>query len=372
MPGAAFARRCLFRRGLGCALAVSVTAVAGSAGQPAGSQAAVAQQAGLRIVVIEGEDAINIIQQKTAVAPVVEVRDRNDLPVSGATVTFAISGGNTATFAGGVQTLTVTTNAAGRAVVGALNPLSSGVVQINVQAAFQGQTAVAAIAQTNVLTAAEAAAVSGAGGAASGTTAPGGAAGAGGGGLSGTTLGVVGGAAAGGALVAANAFGGGSEAAATSTSTYRGSFSMQSVYNETTTTNGVVTGFCANQVVTITGTITITLDEKGAGHFDANGTQAKAAAGQCSGSAPSFSMSEKVSSASNITLASEGSSEFESGTGTRRIRRLRTFSGALDGNVVNGTMTISEDVTLIAPAGPGIVFTGGFPAASTAVTLTKQ
>jgi hypothetical protein len=75
-----------------------------------------APQAALRIVVIEGEDAVNIIQQKTAVAPVVEIRDRNDLPVSGATVTFAI-GGKNATFAGGVQTLTVTTNAAGRAVV---------------------------------------------------------------------------------------------------------------------------------------------------------------------------------------------------------------------------------------------------------------
>ena len=38
-------------------------------------------QGGLKIVVISGEDAVNIIQQKTAVAPVVEVRDRNDLPV---------------------------------------------------------------------------------------------------------------------------------------------------------------------------------------------------------------------------------------------------------------------------------------------------
>jgi len=62
--------------------------------------------AALKIVVISGEDAVNIIQQKTAVAPVIEVRDRNNLPVSGATVTFAVSG-NGATFAGGAQTLTV-------------------------------------------------------------------------------------------------------------------------------------------------------------------------------------------------------------------------------------------------------------------------
>ena len=56
---------------------------------------AVAQplQPGLRLVVIEGEDAVNIIQQKNAVAPVVEVRDRNDQPVSGAVVRFAIRSG---------------------------------------------------------------------------------------------------------------------------------------------------------------------------------------------------------------------------------------------------------------------------------------
>ncbi len=75
-------------------------------------RASVDQSAGLRIVVIEGEDAVNIIQQKTAVAPIVEVRDRNDQPVAGAIVRFAIHGGR-ATF-GGAQTLTVTTNAVGR------------------------------------------------------------------------------------------------------------------------------------------------------------------------------------------------------------------------------------------------------------------
>ena len=33
---------------------------------------------------------------------------------------------------------------------------------------------------------------------------------------------------------------------------------------------------------------------------------------------------------------------------------------------------MSQDDTLIAPAGPGIALTGGYPAASAAVTLTKQ
>jgi hypothetical protein len=142
----------------------------------------------LRIVVIEGEGAVNIVQQKTAVAPIVEVRDRNNLPVAGATVTFTIQGGKTAAFAGGSPTLTVTTNAAGRAVAAAVNPLGSGTVQIQAAAAFQGQTAAATITQTNVLTAAQA------GASAAGSA--GGGAGGGGGIGGGTIAGVAGGVAA--------------------------------------------------------------------------------------------------------------------------------------------------------------------------------
>jgi hypothetical protein len=122
------------------------------------------QAAGLRIVVIAGEDAVNIIQQKTAVAPIVEVRDRNNLPVAGVSVTFTIGGGNNATFAGGLRTLTVTTNAAGRAAAGTVNPLASGSFQINVQAVSQGQTATATINQSNVLTASQAQGQKGSGG----------------------------------------------------------------------------------------------------------------------------------------------------------------------------------------------------------------
>ena len=137
---------------------------------------------------IEGEGAVNIIQQKTAIAPVVEVRDQNNLPVAGAVVRFTIAGGKHATFAGGTQTITVTTNAAGRAAAAAINPLSNGAVQIQVQAAFQGQTAAATIAQTNVMTAAQASQAA--------TTAASG----GGGGLGGGTIaGIAGGVAAAGA-----------------------------------------------------------------------------------------------------------------------------------------------------------------------------
>ena len=158
----------------------------------------------LTIVVIAGEDAVNIIQQKTAVAPIVEVRDRNDQPVAGAIVTFAIQGGRSASFAGGASTLSVTTNAAGQALASGFSPLASGAVQINVQAAFQGQVAAATIAQTNVMTAAQAAAAGAGSGSASGSSAGAGAAG-GGGGMSGTTIAILGGLAAGGAVAAVKA-----------------------------------------------------------------------------------------------------------------------------------------------------------------------
>src|SRR5215470_15695980 len=55
----------------------------------------------LTIKILEGEDGVNIIQKKSAVKPVVQVVDKNNLPVAGATVVFALpSSGASATFAG--------------------------------------------------------------------------------------------------------------------------------------------------------------------------------------------------------------------------------------------------------------------------------
>lgn len=154
-----------------------------------GGQAVTPGRPELKIVVIEGEGAVNIIQQKTAVAPVVEVRDRNDQPVAGAVVTFAIRSGR-GTFGGGLRTLSVTTNATGRAAAAGFSPTASGAVQINVAASFQGQTAAATIAQTNVATAAQA------------TSATAGGTGATSGGLSAVAIGGIVGGAAAGAVVA--------------------------------------------------------------------------------------------------------------------------------------------------------------------------
>jgi hypothetical protein len=74
-------------------------------------EASATQTTGLRIVVIEGEDGVNVIQQKSAVAPVVEVRDRNDQPVAGAVVTFTVRRGR-ASF-NGARNLTTTDQSSG-------------------------------------------------------------------------------------------------------------------------------------------------------------------------------------------------------------------------------------------------------------------
>ena len=171
----------------------------------------------LKIVVIAGEGAVNVVQQKTAVAPVVEVRDRNDAPVAGVAVTFLLGKYNVG-FAGGARTLSVTTNAAGRATANGLAPLSSGPVEIRGEAAYEGQTATTTITQTTVMNAAAVAMTASAAAGASGgtgttvttvaTTVGAGAAGSGG--LSGIALGAIIGGAGAGTLAAIKVAGGGS------------------------------------------------------------------------------------------------------------------------------------------------------------------
>ncbi|MCY4027767.1 MAG: PKD domain-containing protein [Acidobacteria bacterium] len=183
-PRHAFGTRLVANPILGVVLIVSGLSVLGTP-----SAAAAGQGADLRIVVLEGEDSVNIIGQGTAVPTVVEVRDRNDLPVSGASVLFLLVEGGTATLNAGLSQVAVTTNVLGQAAV-TVNPLASGAVQLQVSAAFQGQTATAAIVQTNVATAT---AAGGAAGGAAGTTGAGGGTGGGAGGATGAAAGGAGG-----------------------------------------------------------------------------------------------------------------------------------------------------------------------------------
>jgi hypothetical protein len=116
---------------------------------PLGAQA----RPGLKILVIEGEGAINNIQLGSGREPVVEVRDESDRPVSGAKVTFALpERGPGGTFFGASRTVTVPTNEQGRAAGTGFRPnLQEGRFQIQVTAHSGERTATAVINQTNSL-----------------------------------------------------------------------------------------------------------------------------------------------------------------------------------------------------------------------------
>lgn len=292
----------------------------------------------LRIVVLEGEGAINIIQQKTAVAPLVEVRDRNNQPVAGAVVRFAITKGR-ATFAG-ARTLTVATDVAGRAAVTSFVPGSTGALQISATAAFQGQTAAAVtIAQTNVMTVAEAAALSGAaGGSSSGSAgaSAGGAAG-GGGGLGTTTLVVVGAAVAGGALAATKVLGGGD--------TYSGPLNFQGIE-----TYGTGTAGTCSATYSYTTEMRMTLNIEGTsvsgkanwgGRRDFVSTTCTNLAAGTTTPNTSFGWSSTdptlSGSTSNITFHHEPSNQTDPKNFTCACGQIWDFTGALNGSAITGT-----------------------------------
>ena len=117
----------------------------------------------LNLVVVEGDGAINNIRQRTAREPIVQVEDENHKPIAGAVVVFTLpSQGASGTFAGGEHTLTVTTDAQGRAAAHGLRPNTvKGQYQIHVNASYNGQTANTNINQTNAVAAGAATAAAG-------------------------------------------------------------------------------------------------------------------------------------------------------------------------------------------------------------------
>jgi len=308
-----------------------------------------AQNAGLRIVVIEGEDAVNIIQQNTAVRPLVEVRDRNNLPVPGVLVTFSIEGGKAASF-GGVSSLTVATNAAGQAAVTGLTPSAAGAFQIQVQAAFQGQVATATIAQTNVLTAAQAAAQAAGGAAGGGSSSAGGGAGGGsagsaggaagaGGGLSTTTLVVAGAAVAGGAVAAQQI----SQKAEAAEVQFAGSFS------------GSITGSVISQggmeSCTFRRAVTATADIKfeqfsdsavrGAFRFEGSDTLVASTCAAPPPVPPLLGQVDLTGSPARFSGRNTFPHSQPSG-GSVQGENIYTFDGAVSGDVVTGTFTYEQ------------------------------
>lgn len=121
-----------------------------------------APPASLQITILDGDEAMNNIRQRTAREPIVQVEDENHKPVAGAAVIFFLpNDGPGGTFADGSRTFTTTTDSKGQAVARGLRPNhAAGKFQIRVQAKFQGVTAQAAISQTNMIGGSSAAASS--------------------------------------------------------------------------------------------------------------------------------------------------------------------------------------------------------------------
>jgi len=112
---------------------------------------AILAQPALRIVVLEGDGAINNVRTHTTHDPVVEVRNEQNGVVQGASVIFqSPSNGASADFGDGTRSFVTRTDAEGRAAAHGLRPNSvTGPYEIRVTASFQSQSASAVITQTN-------------------------------------------------------------------------------------------------------------------------------------------------------------------------------------------------------------------------------
>lgn len=105
----------------------------------------------LKVVIVEGDGAINNIRQHRAKEPVVQVLNQNSMPVDGASVTFLLpDSGPAGEFGGGVKMLAVVTNDQGMATGRGFTPnTTAGSFEIRVVASYMGEMADAVVHQTN-------------------------------------------------------------------------------------------------------------------------------------------------------------------------------------------------------------------------------
>jgi hypothetical protein len=106
----------------------------------------------LRVIVLEGEGAINSISLRTTVPPVVEIRDENERPVEGAEVIFRLpAAGPGGTFPGQQLTRKTRTNGQGQAAATGFAPnTETGRFRIHVTATSGNLMGETSITQTNV------------------------------------------------------------------------------------------------------------------------------------------------------------------------------------------------------------------------------
>ncbi len=109
--------------------------------------------AGIQIVIVEGEGAINNVKERVNREMIVQVEDQNHKPVAGAAVIFFLpNDGPGGTFGNGTNSLTTTTNAQGRATARGIQfNGQAGPMIVRVSASYAGRTATAVINQTNAL-----------------------------------------------------------------------------------------------------------------------------------------------------------------------------------------------------------------------------
>ena len=106
--------------------------------------------ASLSIFVIQGNNSINSIPLLRSVTPIVEVRDRNDFPVEGATVVFTLpEQGPGGTFLNSRSSFSTRSDARGQATAPFTVNSIPGKFQIKVTAAAGNREGEAAITQTN-------------------------------------------------------------------------------------------------------------------------------------------------------------------------------------------------------------------------------
>jgi hypothetical protein len=107
----------------------------------------------LHITILDGEDALNDIRERTAREPIVQVEDENHKPVAGALILFSIQNGGSGAGGSfnGLSTLSVTTDAQGKAVAHGLKlNTTAGSYTISVTATLGALAATAIIHQSTV------------------------------------------------------------------------------------------------------------------------------------------------------------------------------------------------------------------------------
>lgn len=138
-----------FDRCLAIALSVLLLCPPAGAAQTA-DPAPVPDRGKLNLYVLEGQNAVNSLADRTITHPVVEVRDANDHPVEGADVTFELpAAGPGGVFNNQQKVFKTKTTLSGQATAILIPDAQPGKYTIRVTATYRNQSGETSITQTN-------------------------------------------------------------------------------------------------------------------------------------------------------------------------------------------------------------------------------